>query len=302
MKNVFEVDGIYKNRKGEYEVLEISDPTMVIRYTNGETARVTIDIQARIWGNMMIEESAHLSSRKVKKHSTKRRTRRLGKDFQGLEEEDFKEGVTGTSWRAKTNLGGLLVSQLSEGGQEEWISSPVYRRAVVYIAQSKVSKKEQGVRKAKFRFGLDEQGANYGFGIEKNNGPMDEAWDWPRFMTALEEDGSLCGKIEDAIRQYELVWEAYLWDDQSEGGLAMAVQVTDDGLMIRHFLDNWVAEFSCARFFSALNAIDEQLWCDLYLLSKMEKELAIKEGVHIATLAAEIYMALMPLYLACTRD
>ncbi len=308
MKHVFEVDGIYRNRKGEYKVLEISDQDMVIRFLNGETVRTTVAMQVRIWENIMIEESAHVSSGKVKRQPTKStkptkpRARRLGKDFQGFEEKDFKEGVTGTSWRAKNNLGGLLVLQLSEGAQEEWVSSSVYRRAVVYIAQSKLSKKEQGVRKAKFKFGLDEQRAKFGFYIEKNDGPMDEAWDWLRFMTALEKDVSLCRKIEHAISKYELEWEVYLWDKQNEGGLAMIVQVTDDGLMMRHLVENWVAEFSCERFFSALNTIDDQQWCDLYLVSKMGKNLAIKQGTKVAATAAEVYKALMPLYIASTRD
>lgn len=303
MKQVFEVGGIYRNRKGEFEVLEINDQAMVIRFADGEIVSTTVDRQIRIWENMMIEESANAPSSKVKPTKTiKKRKKRVGKDFRGFEEKDFQEWVTGTSWRAKNSLGGLLTLRLSEGTQEEWVSSPVYRRSAVYIAQSKLSKKEQGVRKAKFKFGLDEQGANYGFYIEKNDGPMDESWDWLRFMTALERDESLCRKVEQAIRQYGLEWEAYLWNKQREGGLAMAVQVTDDGLMMRHFLDNWEDEFTCERFFSALSAIDDQVWCDLYLSSKMEKELVIKEGVKIATSATEVYMALMPLYLASTRD
>jgi hypothetical protein len=304
MKHVFEVGSIYRNRKGEYQVLEINDQLMLIRFLDGEIVSTTVDLQARIREHIMIEESANASGNKMKGQPItpiKRRPKRIGKDFHGFEEKDFKEGVTGSSWRTKTNLGGLLALQLSEGTQEEWVSSPVYRRAVVYIAQSRLSKKEQGVRKAKFKFGLSERRAEYGFYIEKNDGPMDESWDWLRFMAALEQDELLCRNVEHVIRKYELEWEAYIWNKQEEGSLAMAVQVTADGLMMRHFLDNWVDEFSCERFFSALNAIDEHLWCDLYLLSKMEKESAIQEGVHIATLAAEIYMELMPLYIASTR-
>ncbi len=301
MKYVFEVGGIYRNRKGEYQVLEINDQVMRIRFLDGEIVSTTVDLQARILEHMMSEESANAPDIKVKGKPIKRRPKRIGKDFQGLEGKDFKEGVTGTSWRAKNNLGGLLVMQLSEGTQEEWVSSPVYRRSVVYIAQSKLSKKEQGVRKAKFKFGLNEQAAQYGFYIEKNDGPMDESWDWPRFMKALEKDDLLCRKIDHAIRKYELEWEAYLWGNKEEDGLALAVQVTDDGLTMKYRCEE-PKEFTCKRFFSYLNKIDEKLWCDVYLTSKMEKELAIKEGVHIATLAAEIYMALTPLYLACKRD
>ncbi len=53
---MFEVNGVYANRKGEYTVLEIDPPKMRIRYKDGNEAEVKIDLQERIWANIVVEQ------------------------------------------------------------------------------------------------------------------------------------------------------------------------------------------------------------------------------------------------------
>jgi hypothetical protein len=48
----FKVGQQYRNRDGEYQVISISDPNMVIRYGNGRTVESSIALQARIWENI----------------------------------------------------------------------------------------------------------------------------------------------------------------------------------------------------------------------------------------------------------
>lgn len=60
---MFEVGGNYENRIGKYTVLEINHPKMSIRYDNGETAELNINIQARIWENIVAEEEARANIR-----------------------------------------------------------------------------------------------------------------------------------------------------------------------------------------------------------------------------------------------
>lgn len=48
----FEVGKQYQNREGEYHVISINDPNMVIRYLDGRIIESTIALQARIWENM----------------------------------------------------------------------------------------------------------------------------------------------------------------------------------------------------------------------------------------------------------
>lgn len=57
LDNPFEVGGQYRNRFGPYEVLAFEDQQMTILYENGRVQTTSIQIQARIWANIQIDES-----------------------------------------------------------------------------------------------------------------------------------------------------------------------------------------------------------------------------------------------------
>jgi hypothetical protein len=48
----FKVGKQYRNRDGEYQVISINEPNMVIRYQDGRTVESSIVLQARIWENI----------------------------------------------------------------------------------------------------------------------------------------------------------------------------------------------------------------------------------------------------------
>lgn len=48
----FRVGKQYRNRDGEYQVVSIDEPNMVIRYLDGRTVISAITLQARIWENI----------------------------------------------------------------------------------------------------------------------------------------------------------------------------------------------------------------------------------------------------------
>lgn len=52
----FRVGDTYRNRKGEYTVLKLEGPTMIIRYKHERLVRVPIDVQARIWERIQEED------------------------------------------------------------------------------------------------------------------------------------------------------------------------------------------------------------------------------------------------------
>jgi hypothetical protein len=58
---MFEVGGRYSNRIGSYTVLEINDPKMRVRYDDGNVADLNINIQKRIWENIVVEEDSKKS-------------------------------------------------------------------------------------------------------------------------------------------------------------------------------------------------------------------------------------------------
>jgi hypothetical protein len=69
---MFEVDGTYANRNGEYRVLAIDGPTMSVEYVDGTTADLKISIQERIWENIVAEREA--SEKKSSKRSKRKKT------------------------------------------------------------------------------------------------------------------------------------------------------------------------------------------------------------------------------------
>ena len=55
---MFELNGVYRNRIGEYTVLALNGPRMTVRYADGSEAELNVNIQARIWENIVAEQEA----------------------------------------------------------------------------------------------------------------------------------------------------------------------------------------------------------------------------------------------------
>lgn len=53
---MFEVGGEYSNRIGRYIVIELGDSKMTVEFEDGKTAELSINIQRRIWENILVEE------------------------------------------------------------------------------------------------------------------------------------------------------------------------------------------------------------------------------------------------------
>ncbi|HFE65797.1 MAG TPA: EVE domain-containing protein [Chloroflexi bacterium] len=64
---MFEVNGVYANRKGEYTVLSINPPKMRVRYADGTEAELKMELQERIWENILVEREAEKASRRKKR-------------------------------------------------------------------------------------------------------------------------------------------------------------------------------------------------------------------------------------------
>jgi len=299
MKHPFQVGGRYRNRHGEYEVVSLDGPKMVIRYSNGSVLETTVELQARIWQNIQAEES--LKSRAQTLDSLSRRRRQGGQrglEFQGLQDHDFQRGVAGTSWRARTSLGGLLAQRMSDTTRHFFQSYAIYRRAEVHIAQPTYYDTETKWQQAKFVFELDSEGARYGFYIEKNEGPMDDTWHWPNFLGALESEPKLRQEVEFAMRQLGLRWEVHVWAD---GGLIAQVRALPTGLMWEWKDRAEAEEIQWPAFIQRLRDIETGKWCDLYLCTSIVKDLAIAAGIQLVDTVTEVYRALLPLYEASTQ-
>lgn len=63
---MFEVNGVYANRKGKYTVLEINQPKMRVRFEDGTEAELNINVQERIWENIAAEMEAQEARRSAR--------------------------------------------------------------------------------------------------------------------------------------------------------------------------------------------------------------------------------------------
>ncbi|NJN54397.1 MAG: hypothetical protein HC804_06365 [Anaerolineae bacterium] len=66
---MFEVNGTYANRRGEYTVLEITPPIMLVRFADGGEAELKISVQERIWQNIATEYEARAASKSARRKS-----------------------------------------------------------------------------------------------------------------------------------------------------------------------------------------------------------------------------------------
>lgn len=94
---MFEVNNTYANRKGNYVVLSVEPPKMTVRYEDGTTAQLNMNIQARIWENIQSEEEAKQASREARQRRRKPGIRFYIKSISLEAEED----LTLPGWRER---------------------------------------------------------------------------------------------------------------------------------------------------------------------------------------------------------
>jgi hypothetical protein len=295
MVHPFEVGKTYRNRKGEYSVIRIDGPQMVIRYTDGSELQTAVDVQERIWSNIQAEARLERETKRAESQPRmKRRGGRRGLDFQGLQDHDFQEGVTGTSWRASISLGGRLAQHMTDTTGRYFHSYPIYGRPEVHIAQPERYNAAKKLPKAKFIFALAPTHAWYGFYIEKDSNPMDSTWHWPNMIAALSSNVKLQQEIEKAMDEHNLRWQVYVW---GKGGLLATTTAAPEGLLwqqqgIGQEVTSW------SDFTGRVSSIEQ--WVDLFLITRLSKEQALSAGTGVADPVVAVYRAMLLLYDAST--
>jgi hypothetical protein len=231
-----------------------------------------------------------------------------GRDFTGLAESDFKKGTTGTHWRARDSLGGLLAQRLSAVTGRSFQSHAIYPRAIVLIGEpprfAPNNENKLNFRVAKYSFRLNEHAAHYGFYIEKSDEPMNEEWEWPRFLKALSQP-MLVESLESASRKHDLRWSIDRWNSRQENGQwgdpHNSFEVLPADPLLRLHEGEQLA-LSWEQFAGELEHFSPGVWCDLRLHHTMPKLEAIEWGASIAEPVTEVFRALLPLYDACGKS
>jgi len=292
----FEVGEQYRTELGEYTVLNIADAEAKIRYEDGQQQTISLDLLTRIWERIQLEEEIaewRRAKRKSARTGGSRSRSGYGRDFEGLKEDDFGADLTGTSWRRREELGGLLAEKLTGASGETFESHAVPRRPQVHIVHP--NHYNQKLHVAKFLFDLSGEDAFYGFYIEKSDEPMDESWDWLRFMPALAEDKNLHARTLVAMQHSDLCWTI-----GTEAPDDRYVVAEEENLYLQSergkVQDGERTPIDWGGFVGLLNEIPDDSWCNLYLATRMEEARAIELGVDLASEVSGVYSALMPLY------
>lgn len=139
MAHSFKLGTHYRNREGEYQVVEIHGDEMTIRYSAGKTIRTDISTQQRILDNLEIEndiaEDERLRSERSKREPRDTQVvRGSTPKFEGFSAADFGS-LEGSSWRGRDALGGVLRDYLQAQTGVHFQSWAVRRRLEVHLAR-----------------------------------------------------------------------------------------------------------------------------------------------------------------------
>ena len=296
MEHPFIVGSTYANNLGEYTVLEITPPSMRVEYANGREQTVTIEVQTRIWARLQAPPPPDETDTPRGRRPSQRVSDRRGAAFEGLLETDFKDNVTGTHWRSRGGLGGLVTTKLSALTGKQYTSWAIYRRpeCFIYDPHLPMNSQAEGVKLPKLLIQLTPQEVLYGFYIEKSDEPMGDAWHWPRCMSLLAES-EWQRRLEELMVERGLCWRFDVDSKQPDGAYAPTGQLS-------------VSSFTPGSPFPTFAALVDHLqclppdrWCNLYLIKTLGKQQAIDKGTSIADHIAETLAALSPMYMELLR-
>jgi hypothetical protein len=287
MDHLFEVGKAYENMKGCYTVLSISPPKMQIQYEDGSQSTADIAIQERIW-----ERIQHELALAQQEYERRTRVNRPAITFSGLTEGDFKGNVTGTNWRSREGLAGLVSQQLSDMSGIGFTSCAIYRRPqfFVYPPHLPMFNQAEGVKLPKFVVQLSSEAMLYGFYIEKSDEVMDSHWRWPVLLNLLS-DAKWQEKLGQTMADGQLSW---MW--RTEEKIGETGQYRLSPLTVISSFGQGSEFGSLADLADHLHGLPEKQWCNLFLAKTMDKPEAIELGDRVARPISRTFNALTPFY------
>ncbi len=160
----FEVGEKYENMKGVFEVISTGKDSMDIRWENGEEVSTPIILQMRIIDRLRREKENEAEEAAQKTKKAKAPASRGTKEFCGLEEDDFSNLVSKTTWRGRGQIGGA-VSRLLKSNQFDFNSWVVLRKPEVHWLDATRQKQKDTLFQVKFYARVDEGSLGFGFHI-----------------------------------------------------------------------------------------------------------------------------------------
>lgn len=281
----FEVGGKYENMKGIFEVTAIHKDSMDIRWENGEEISTPIDLQLRIIERMQHEKELEEAKILQKAKKAKAASSKAGKAFSGLEESDFSNTVSKTSWRGRGQLGGA-VAQRFKTKQFKFNSWAVLRKPEVNWLDVKRQKQENLPFQAKFFARVENDRFCFGIHVPAPNPEAGGESDWPLLLAWLEKPEN------DAWLKKQCNAHGFCLRDLGEKGFRGTLENRDDQ-WLHTGPDETIPSLS-----EFLSAAGESGSLDLRFEKQVEKKTAVGQKQDIATDMVVFFEALMPIYAA----
>lgn len=298
MPEFFKVGESYENRLGTYEVTERKTPLLVIRYhETGRLQEVEEELQERIVRNLMRERELALRPAEERRPATKAaRPRRKRAKFEGFAHADFEGKIAGTSWRAKTGLGGVIAEALTDTSGEPFDSWAPNRQTAVYITNPDECGAQFLADSAQFFILTSEVGLSYGLSIQRPAEAAEGATAWDRLLSTLTDDEEVSARLSDLLTDgtVELSWYGQTWGMSERE----TVRGAEDGLISDR--GAVVESDTFEDIIERLNEAPQDENLILTIDSSMSQDDAVKAGASIADTVVALFEALIFLYRACT--
>ena len=283
----FNVGDRFENRKGPYEVISVDGPYMVIRWDNGEEIRTDVKGQAKVLRNMQLE----IETPKQKRRST---PAWFGESFAGLQEHEFGQDVTGTHWRAREMLGGLVTHSIEAQGLQlnSW---SIYKRPEVQIADVVAYGRYEAHFQAKLFLAMMHGDLWAGLLIERSNNLVEPRHDWNAFVQWISTHEA---DLRAVVEQHGLsIFDPYAtWT-----GVFKGIVTANDGQWL-YQREEQGHPVLLASLSEVLHSLDNNQWLNFIIAHGYPKHYAIERGRAIGTEIGSMLNALVPAYRGSIMD
>ena len=285
----FEVGEKYENMKGVFEVISKGKDSMDIRWEDGEEISTPIVLQLRIIDRMRREKEIKAEEAAQKTKKAKGSASGGTKEFDGLEEHDFSNMVSKTTWRGRGQLGGA-VSRLLKSKQFDFNSWVVLRKPEVHWLDAARQKQKDLLFQVKFYVAVDENTLCFGFHIPAADPSASGSNDRHVLLKWLDRPENDAWLLKQCASQ-----DLCLLDRGLKG--FTGTLKSDAHQWVYRSEQDEAPEKSLSSFFTRINNSDKT---DLLIEKRMTKGDAMEKEQGIAEDIAGLFNSLMPLYAAAT--
>ena len=276
----FVVGENYENEKGLFTVVSIRRQEMVIRWESGEQITTDINLQRNIQARRRWE--------KFQKENVPKAAKRAGgaagarPQFTGFQAADFKNSASGTRWRGRGQLGGVVTKKLPDGpfNFNSWAFANKPELHWRDLSQRQREGADQGAR---FLARVDGMSLFYGLSIVRPDDKVGTSQEWSVFSEWVAQ-----AKSDELLHRLALEHELAIRERTTSALAVLAPE--SQGWRVDDKVYATVAEF--------IHQLPATGPLNLEITRRLEKIHVVARGKKVADEIAGIIEVLMPVYQA----